>query len=58
MKAPYAIKVKIIEKNNRKVKIRLMQANREMSVPTKAFTQRCERGLYDVVNPALMDSII
>ena len=58
MQVPYAIKVKIIEKNNRKVKIRLMQANREMSVPTQAFNQRCERGLYDVINPSLLESDI
>lgn len=58
MNISHAIKVKIIEKNNRKVKIRLMQANREMSVPTKTFTQRCERGFYDVINPTVIDNII
>ncbi len=58
MSLPYSIKVKIIEKNKRKVKIRLMQANRIMSVPSKAFDQRCERGVYDVVNPAVLESNI
>ncbi|GEM_PF-2400015 len=51
MNTVHSLKVKIVESNNRKVKIRLMNANRELSVPKKAFKQRCDRGLYDVVNP-------
>lgn len=58
MQPPHSIKVKIVDTNNRKVKIRLMQANRELSVPKKAFQQRCDRGLYDVVNPSAIDSTI
>jgi hypothetical protein len=58
MKPIHSLKVKIVESNQRKVKIRLMNANRILSVPKKAFEQRCERGFYDVVNPALLESRI
>ena len=55
MSSPQSIKVKIVENTNRKVKIRLMNANRILSVPKKAFDQRYERGFYDVVNPASLE---
>lgn len=55
MKNSHTIKVKVVENTNRKVKIRLMNANRIMSVPKKTFDQRYERGFYDVVNPASLD---
>ncbi len=55
MSPPQSIKVKIVENTNRKVKIRLMNANRILSVPKKAFDQRYERGFYEVVNPASLE---
>lgn len=51
-----SIKVKVLKETKSKVTIKFMSLNRKMPVPKEEFEARVEEGVYDVVNPEMLEA--
>lgn len=50
-----SIKVKIVKETANKITLQLMSLNRKMPVTRQDFKERVEMGVYDVLNPEVLD---
>ncbi|MCB9080891.1 MAG: hypothetical protein H6555_04170 [Lewinellaceae bacterium] len=51
-----SIKVKIVRETSNTITIKLLSLNRDMPVPRKEFMARMEDGLYEVINPEVLEA--
>lgn len=51
-----SIKVKIVRETSNTITIKLLSLNRDMPVPRKEFMARVEEGLYEVINPEVLEA--
>ena len=50
-----SIKVKVIKETKSKVTLKFMSLNRKMPVEKSTFNERVEMGVYEVMNPEVLD---
>lgn len=50
-----SIKVKIMKETKGRITLKLMSLNRKMPVEKATFMERVEMGIYDVINPEILD---
>lgn len=51
-----SIKVKVLRETKNKVTLKFMSLNRKMPVDKPTFMERVEMGIYEVVNPEVLDN--